>query len=89
MCLAQRHNAVTPMMIDQGAPWSRVKHCTTKPLCTLHENAFGRSSSSIDLKRFAVSKMAKHRLCFVGNKMAYASASTVPPAYVDHMTGDG
>ena len=43
------------MMIDRGAPLSRVKHCTTKPLCTLHENTFGRFSSSVDLKRLAVS----------------------------------
>ena len=43
------------MMIDLGAPPSRVKHCTTKTLCTLHENTFGRSSSSVDLKRLAVS----------------------------------
>ena len=43
-------------MIDPGALPSRVKHCTTKPLCTLHENTFGRSSSSVDLKRLAVSK---------------------------------
>ena len=57
MCLAQRHNAVTPMRVDQGAPWSRVKHCTTKPLYTLHENAFGRSSSSVDFKRLAVSNL--------------------------------
>ena len=54
-CLGQRHNAVTPMGIDQGAPWYRVKHCRTKPLCTIHENAFGYSSSSVDLKKLAVS----------------------------------
>ena len=46
---------MTPMRIDPGAPRSRVKHFTTKPLCTLHENAFGRSSSSVDLKRLAAS----------------------------------
>ena len=56
MCLAQRYNAVAPKKIDPEATRSRVKHCTTKPLCTLHENAFGRSSSSVDLKRLAVSK---------------------------------
>ena len=43
------------MMIDLGAPLSRLKHCTRKPLCTLHENTFGRNSSSVDLKRLAVS----------------------------------
>ena len=42
-------------MKDPRAPPSRVKHCMTKPLCTLHENTFGRSSSSVDLKRLAVS----------------------------------
>ena len=42
-------------MIDPGAPPSPVKHCKTKPLCTLHENAFGHSSSSVDLLRLAIS----------------------------------
>ena len=37
MYLGQTHNAVTQMGVYQGAPWYRVKHCTTKPLCTLHE----------------------------------------------------
>ena len=37
MWLGQIHNAVTQMGVYQGAPWFRVKHCTTKPLCTLHE----------------------------------------------------
>ena len=46
---------MTPMRIDPGAPQSRVKHCTTKPLCTLLENVFGRSYSSVDLERLAVS----------------------------------
>ena len=55
MCLVQRHNAVTPMRVDQEAPWSWVKHCTSKPLCSLHENAFGCSFSSVDSKRLAVS----------------------------------
>ena len=55
MCLAQRHKAVTPTRVDQGAPVYRVKHCKTKPLCTLHENAFGCSSSLVDLKSLAVS----------------------------------
>ena len=55
MCLGQRHNTVTPTGVDQGAPLYRVKRCSTKPLCTLNENAFGRSSSLVDLKRLAVS----------------------------------
>ena len=37
MCLDQTHNAVTQMGVYQGAPWYRVKHCTTKPLCIHHE----------------------------------------------------
>ena len=37
MCLGQTHNAVMQMGVYQGAPWYPVKHCTTKPLCTLHE----------------------------------------------------
>ena len=46
---------IDPGAIDPGAPPSPVKHCMTKPLCTFHENAFGRSSSSVDLLRLAVS----------------------------------
>ena len=32
MCLAQGHNAVTPVRLDPVAPQSRVKHSTTEPL---------------------------------------------------------
>ena len=32
MCLAQWHNAVTPMRLELAAPWSRVKYSTTEPL---------------------------------------------------------
>ena len=32
MCLAQGHNAVTPVRLEPVAPRSRVKHSTTEPL---------------------------------------------------------
>ena len=32
MCLAQGHNAVTPVRLEPAAPWSRVKHSTTESL---------------------------------------------------------
>ena len=35
MCLAQGHNAVTPVMLEPAAPRSRVKHSTTEPLRSL------------------------------------------------------
>ena len=35
MCLAQGHNAVTPVRLKLVAPRSPVKHSTTKPLCSL------------------------------------------------------
>ena len=31
MCLAQGHNAVTPVRLEPRAPWSRVKPSTTEP----------------------------------------------------------
>ena len=31
-CLAQGHNAVTPVRLEPTASWSRVKHSTTEPL---------------------------------------------------------
>ena len=34
MCLAQGHNTVTPVRLGPAAPWSRVKHSTTEPLCS-------------------------------------------------------
>ena len=37
MCLAQRHNAVTPVRLEPAALWSQVKHSTTKPLCSLQK----------------------------------------------------
>ena len=32
MCLAQGHNAVTPVMLEPTTPRSGVKHSTTEPL---------------------------------------------------------
>ena len=32
MCLAQGHNAVTPVRLEPASPRSRVKHSTTEPL---------------------------------------------------------
>ena len=32
MCLAQGHNAVTPVRFEPAAPRSRLKHSTTEPL---------------------------------------------------------
>ena len=32
MCLAQGHNAVTPVTLEPAAPRSEVKHSSTKPL---------------------------------------------------------
>ena len=37
MCLAQGHNAVTPMRLEPLAPRSRVKHSTTEPLRPITE----------------------------------------------------
>ena len=36
MCLAQGHNAVTPVRLEPVAPRSRVKHSTTEPLPSLN-----------------------------------------------------
>ena len=35
MCLAQGHNAATPMRLEPVAPGSRVRHSTTEPLRSL------------------------------------------------------
>ena len=32
MCLAQGHNAVTPLRLELVSPWSGVKHSTTEPM---------------------------------------------------------
>ena len=32
MCLAQRHNTVTPARLEPALPGSQVKHSTTEPL---------------------------------------------------------
>ena len=37
MCLAQGHNAVTPVILEPAAPLSRVKHSTTEPLRPLSQ----------------------------------------------------
>ena len=31
-----QHNTAKPMMLEPAAPWSRVKHSTTEPLCSLY-----------------------------------------------------
>ena len=36
--LAQGHNTVTPVWLEPAAPRSRVKRCTTEPLCSLKNN---------------------------------------------------
>ena len=35
MCLAQGHNAVTPVRLEPAVPRSRAKHSTTEPLRSL------------------------------------------------------
>ena len=35
MCLAQGHNAVTPVRLKPASPPSQVKHSTTEPLCKI------------------------------------------------------
>ena len=40
MCLAQGHNAVTPVRLEPAAPLSRVKHSTTEPLRSLNREIF-------------------------------------------------
>ena len=41
MCLAQGHNAVTPVRLEPTALRSRVKHSTTEPLRSLKEGVLG------------------------------------------------
>ena len=41
MCLAQGHNAVTPVRLEQVAPPSRVKHSTNEPLRSLFQFIIG------------------------------------------------
>ena len=40
MCLAQGHNAVTPVRLEQAAPQSRVKHFITEPLRSIYSFSF-------------------------------------------------
>ena len=41
MCLAQGHNAMTPVRLEPGTPRSSVKHSTTElPMCAYLVNAF-------------------------------------------------
>ena len=59
MCLAQGHNAVTPVRLQPAAPQSQVKHSTTEPLRSLHlklkmsdkicENAFEKSTKNLNI----------------------------------------
>ena len=49
ICLAQRHNAVTPVRLEPAAPRSQVKHPTTEPLRS-HER-YGRKFSVYPMGR--------------------------------------
>ena len=40
MCLAQGHNAVTPVRLEPAAPRSQVKHSTTETLRSFSDVAF-------------------------------------------------
>ena len=42
MCLAQGHNAVTPVRLKPPASRSQVKHSTTEPLRSLYFLNYGR-----------------------------------------------
>ena len=56
MCLAQAHNAVTPVRLKPVAPQSPVKHSTTEPLCSLMKNDTGEMS----MREKAKHKWAEH-----------------------------
>ena len=47
MCLAQGHNAVTPVRLESAAPLSRVKHSTTEPLRSLRKKVSVRKLTGI------------------------------------------
>ena len=49
MCLAQGHNAVTPVRLEPAAPRSRVKHSTTEPLGS-HMSQHDRKIVDLDIK---------------------------------------
>ena len=44
VCLAQGHNAVTPVKLEPAAPRFRVKHSTTEPLCSLASHEIAENS---------------------------------------------
>ena len=47
MCLAQGHNAVTPVRLEPATPRSRDMHSTTEPLHSLEKKRKKRMSSII------------------------------------------
>ena len=48
MCLAQEHNAVTPVKHKPADPWSRVKHSSTEPLHSIMTNGSFMKVKSAD-----------------------------------------
>ena len=38
ICLAQGHNAVTPVRFKSATPWSQVKHSATPPPTSFYKN---------------------------------------------------
>ena len=49
MCLAQGHNALTPVRLEPAAPRSRVKHSTTEPLRSQFNTAVSHHSPDLSM----------------------------------------
>ena len=59
MCLAQGHNAVTPVRLEPTTPRPRVKHSTTEPLRSLLKDSDTESENLSSLIRLSVSDNQK------------------------------
>ena len=72
MCLAQGHNAVTPMKLEPAAVRSRVKHSTTEPL---RSHFFRRKRFSY----FVTIKLSNDNNCLFASNVSGHRTSVVDP----------
>ena len=61
MCLAQGHNAVTPVRLEPAAPRSRVKQSTTEPLRS-HVISCFMDGVGIRIRNFLITKLTLYKL---------------------------
>ena len=82
MCLAQGHNAVTPVRLEPAALRSRVKHSTTEPLRSLSDSVMV-TSCYMDFSYIKLALQWMHTKC-LHQCLSFICSSQSWPYLVNH-----